>query len=36
MPAAGDVLYAVGVAVAALAAGSLVFRRLDDRLAASL
>jgi lipopolysaccharide transport system permease protein len=36
MPAAGDVVYAVAVAVGALALGALVFRRLDDRMAASL
>jgi lipopolysaccharide transport system permease protein len=35
-PALGDVVYSVGAAVAALAAGALVFRRLDDRLAAEL
>jgi lipopolysaccharide transport system permease protein len=36
LPAASDVVYAVAVAIAALAAGAVVFRRLDDRLAASL
>jgi lipopolysaccharide transport system permease protein len=36
LPAATDVLYACAVAVAALVAGSMVFRRLDDRLAAAL
>jgi lipopolysaccharide transport system permease protein len=35
-PALGDVVYSAGAAVAALAAGALVFRRLDDRLAAEL
>jgi lipopolysaccharide transport system permease protein len=36
LPSAGDVVYSVVAAVIALAAGSLVFRRLDDRLAAEL
>ena len=36
MPAATDVVYASVVAVLALAAGAIVFRRLDDRLAAEL
>jgi lipopolysaccharide transport system permease protein len=36
MPAAGDVVYAVAVALGALVAGAVVFRRLDDRLAAAL
>jgi len=36
LPAAGDVIYAFCVAIAALVAGALVFRSLDDRLAAAL
>jgi lipopolysaccharide transport system permease protein len=36
VPAAGDVLYSIGVALAALALGAWAFARLDDRLAASL
>lgn len=36
MPAAGDVAYACGSAVAALALGAFVFRRLDDQLAVEL
>jgi homopolymeric O-antigen transport system permease protein len=36
MPSAGDVAYAVVVAVVALGIGSLVFRRVDDRLVAEL
>jgi lipopolysaccharide transport system permease protein len=35
-PSLGDVVYSVVAAVVALAAGALVFRRLDDRLAAEL
>ena len=36
LPATGDVLYAVGVAAGALVLGALVFRRVDDQLAAQL
>jgi len=36
MPAAGDVIYAVAAALVALALGGLVFRRVDDQLAAAL
>jgi homopolymeric O-antigen transport system permease protein len=36
MPGAGDLLYATGVGVAALALGAIVFRRVDDRLVAEL
>jgi lipopolysaccharide transport system permease protein len=36
LPAAGDVVYVVGVALGSLALGAWVFARLDDRLAASL
>ena len=36
LPKLGDVVYAFGVAIAALAVASLVFRRIDDQLAAQL
>ncbi len=36
VPAAGDVLYSIGVALGSLALGAWAFARLDDRLAASL
>ncbi len=36
VPATGDVLYSVGVALGSLALGAWAFGRLDDRLAASL
>src|SRR4029453_6173886 len=36
LPKLGDVVYSFGVALAALAVGSLVFRRIDDQLAAQL
>jgi ABC-type polysaccharide/polyol phosphate export permease len=36
LPKLGDVVYAFGVALAALAVASLVFRRIDDQLAAQL
>ena len=36
LPAAGDVIYLAVAAVVALAVGSLVFRRIDDRLAIEL
>ena len=36
LPAAGDVIYASAVGAAALVLGALLFRRLDDRLAAEL
>ena len=36
LPAAGDVLYSIGVALGSLALGAWAFARLDDRLAASL
>lgn len=36
LPKLGDVVYSFGVALAALAIGSLVFRRIDDQLAAQL
>jgi ABC-type polysaccharide/polyol phosphate export permease len=36
MPALGDVVYATGAALAALALGALVFRRVDDQLVAQL
>jgi len=35
-PHLGDVVYAFGVALAALAVASFVFRRVDDQLAAQL
>ena len=36
LPQLGDVIYVVGVATAALVIASLVFRRVDDQLAAQL
>ena len=36
MPALGDVVYSFAVALAALAGGALLFRRVDDRLVAEL
>jgi lipopolysaccharide transport system permease protein len=36
LPALGDVIYSVGVAIGSLALGAWVFARLDDRLASSL
>jgi lipopolysaccharide transport system permease protein len=36
LPALGDVLYVIGVAIGSLALGAWAFARLDDRLAASL
>ena len=36
MPAAGDAVYAIVAAVVALALGAVVFRRIDDQLAAAL
>jgi lipopolysaccharide transport system permease protein len=36
LPAAGDVVYLVGAAIAALALGAFVFGRVDDRIAVEL
>jgi hypothetical protein len=36
LPAASDVLYLIGAAVASLAVGPAVFRRVDDRIAVEL
>ncbi len=36
LPKLGDVVYAFGVAIASLAFASLLFRRIDDQLAAQL
>ena len=36
LPKLGDVVYAFGVAIAALVVAAFVFRRIDDQLAAQL